>query len=565
MAELKPWAMLVIALFLSSCGSQSESIDQDSRVLAQVQGEEITVSWFETTYVNYLLQTGANDNPRNRAIHLDNLIDTILLANEVENRRVTSTESYKLHVARERKLILGARFFETAFLKTLPPPTDEEIRESFVRWKDQLVVRHLFYRYVGDAEAAHERLVAGRDFLEEAQDCYGLSQFDSTAGYLGPIRYYGVDDAFAEAAYGLEPGEFSEPVRSRFGYHIIRVEDRIREALLTESEYQTRRSGLESQFRLRKRRLEGDRFVRSFMEERDVRTRPDAIQALQSLLREFARDVNPRPTVDLSSESRFALDSLKAVMNASTVLATYVWDGEPRDFTAGDYVFWLDKLPFQEALDLAAASVGRAMRNEILAKAGEEAGLDDALTTARLAREGVYERARLIRMEMRQTPEPELDDELVRRAYDHLGVDRKQLYRADFETIPFSSYVEAEGARVELAGRVDALSEWPGYRVYSDIELTELPEWMVHVTTAPIGRPVVVGTSNSWSVLWVTRRSKIEMNWETHQDEILEKVLPYATEYRALKRLRTENPVVADTLLFNQIMVLDLLPALPSR
>ena len=151
MTDLKPWAMLAIALFLSSCGTGTESIDQDTRVLARVQDYEITVSWFEQTYVNYLLRTGANDTPRNRAIHLDNLIDTILLADMADEEGITSDESYKLKMARERKNILGSRYYERAFLETLPPPTDEEIRETFVRWKNQVVVRHLFYTNPEDA------------------------------------------------------------------------------------------------------------------------------------------------------------------------------------------------------------------------------------------------------------------------------------------------------------------------------------------------------------------------------------------------------------------------------
>ena len=36
--------------------------------------------------------------------------------------------------------------------------------------------------------------------------------YDSLAGYIGPISYFGVDDAFAEAAYSTNLNEFSKPI-----------------------------------------------------------------------------------------------------------------------------------------------------------------------------------------------------------------------------------------------------------------------------------------------------------------------------------------------------------------
>ncbi|MBD3399203.1 MAG: hypothetical protein GF399_02595 [Candidatus Coatesbacteria bacterium] len=80
-----------------------------------------------------------------------------------------------------------------------------------------------------DTEAAVEELayslmrraVAGEDFLELAEE-YG-----GTAGDMGIWRRGELDPVFEEAAFALKPGEVSEPVRTRAGWHVIKLLQRI--------------------------------------------------------------------------------------------------------------------------------------------------------------------------------------------------------------------------------------------------------------------------------------------------------------------------------------------------
>ncbi len=138
-----------------------------------------------------------------------------------------------------------------------------------------------------------------------------------------------VDDAFAEAAFSLGAGEFSEPVQSRFGYHIIRAENIVRSALLTESEFQTRRGGIGKRARIRKSRLAGDRFVREFMSDANVVVNPVAVRALNAFLLEAERSVEPRPVSVLAEEpGEIDPTALLSSLDPDVILATYQWSGE---------------------------------------------------------------------------------------------------------------------------------------------------------------------------------------------------------------------------------------------
>jgi len=75
------------------------------------------------------------------------------------------------------------------------------------------------------AEMARERAVAGEDFAELAKE---LSEGPSgpSGGDLGFFEKGRMVQPFGEAAFALEVGEISPVVQTRFGYHVIKIEEK---------------------------------------------------------------------------------------------------------------------------------------------------------------------------------------------------------------------------------------------------------------------------------------------------------------------------------------------------
>ena len=354
---------------LAACGTTPPG--EKGLPLARVNGHTIPVHEFERSYVNELLRTGANDTEENRRAHLDRLIDDYLLADEAKKRGLGADSISMARESLSLKAALGGRFYERELLQKLTPVTEPEIRQAYTRYKQPVIARHLYYRSKSEASAAFARLESGGSFLEEARNCFQTT--DSLAGYLGEVRYFQVDDAFAEAAFGLSVGSYSAPVRSRQGWHIIRIEDRQYSPILTEADYQARKNGIASLLRIRRRRQSGDDYVRSFMEGLRVEVHSDGVRALEAALDRLERRAG-RGAVNIALET----EEMPLSLTPETPLATYTQDGDTHVFTASDYVFWLPSLPFAEASQRTAASVGRALRNEVFAHAGEAAGLNNS-------------------------------------------------------------------------------------------------------------------------------------------------------------------------------------------
>ena len=75
------------------------------------------------------------------------------------------------------------------------------------------------------AEEVLKRLRAGEDFAKMAAE-FGSDGTKDKGGDLGWFGPSDMDPDFSKAAYALKPGEISNVVQTRFGFHIIKLEER---------------------------------------------------------------------------------------------------------------------------------------------------------------------------------------------------------------------------------------------------------------------------------------------------------------------------------------------------
>jgi peptidyl-prolyl cis-trans isomerase D len=132
---------------------------------------------------------------------------------------------------------------DVAELADKVPVTDDAIANHFeqhtleFRAPEQRRVRHILVALpagadaeaeaeaLAEAQTLRQRLAAGEDFAAlaaEASDDPGSAQLGGDLGWIEPGMMV---EPFEEAAYELEPGKVSEPVRSQFGFHLIEVTD----------------------------------------------------------------------------------------------------------------------------------------------------------------------------------------------------------------------------------------------------------------------------------------------------------------------------------------------------
>ncbi|KEK24929.1 peptidylprolyl isomerase PrsA [Bacillus gaemokensis] len=100
--------------------------------------------------------------------------------------------------------------------------TEKELKENN---KPEIKASHILVKDEATAKKVKEELGQGKSFEEVAKqysEDKGSAEKGGDLGYFGPGKMV---QEFTDAAYKLKKDEVSEPVKSQFGYHIIKVTD----------------------------------------------------------------------------------------------------------------------------------------------------------------------------------------------------------------------------------------------------------------------------------------------------------------------------------------------------
>jgi len=106
----------------------------------------------------------------------------------------------------------------------------EKLREALAAevptTEEQIHARHILVEKEEEAKAALERIQKGEDFAAVASEVSTDTSNKDQGGDLGWFPRGQMVDEFDAAAFALQPGQVSGLVKTTYGYHIIKVEER---------------------------------------------------------------------------------------------------------------------------------------------------------------------------------------------------------------------------------------------------------------------------------------------------------------------------------------------------
>jgi peptidyl-prolyl cis-trans isomerase C len=160
-----------------------------------------------------------------------------IFAQEAEKRGIPASADYRAQLELVRQTVLIRELFED--YKKKNPVTDAEARAEYDKFKAQATgteyrARHILVENEDDAKKLITQIKGGAKFEELAKK----NSKDTGSGENGGDLDFAKPDAyvpeFSKAMTALKKGEMTDtPVKTQFGYHIIRLED-VREAQFPE-------------------------------------------------------------------------------------------------------------------------------------------------------------------------------------------------------------------------------------------------------------------------------------------------------------------------------------------
>jgi len=225
----RPPMFLFLAAFVflaASCGKDPD----DSKVLATVNGEKIT----EKAYEHYLQlrqpqHPPAADKEKEKRAVLDEMTDRILLTQHATRNKLDQDPEIYLLLKRVQENIL----VQAAIRKTLKdsPITEADLKKRFQEeaektHKTEYRVRHILVPTEADAARIIKQLQTGAGFAALARQKSVDAETGKNGGDLGWINQGMVLPELFNAVIAARKGAVvAAPVKTDYGWHVLRVDD----------------------------------------------------------------------------------------------------------------------------------------------------------------------------------------------------------------------------------------------------------------------------------------------------------------------------------------------------
>lgn len=207
----------------------------ENKILATVNGKSITENDLNMAMARFPQENQAFfATEQGKAQLLEQLISFELVYKYAEEQNLTETEEYKSQLELLKKdLLIQAGVKNILDTVTV---TDEEVKAFYesnpdmFKGEESVRAKHILVDSEEKAKEVKAAIDGGLSFEEAAKEnssCPSSSQ----GGDLGAFTRGRMVPEFEDAAFALAIGEVSEPVKTQFGYHLIKVEEKTAEVV----------------------------------------------------------------------------------------------------------------------------------------------------------------------------------------------------------------------------------------------------------------------------------------------------------------------------------------------
>ncbi|MCB9057779.1 MAG: peptidylprolyl isomerase [Calditrichae bacterium] len=267
----------VFLFFINSCSNKNED------VLAQIGDTEIQIDEFVNRLKEVRQSSNLPDNGQIRNTVFNELLNENLFISEakrigLDKDSIAVKEIEKIKIKKSLDSFIDQNVFSNFNI------SDDELKKYFVLSSSKVKARHLYAPSYEEADSLYELLKNGDTFDNLAQTVFKDPALSKTGGDLGYFSYDDMDYAFAEKAFSMKEGEISKPVKTKYGYSIIKVEDRIGNPFPTEIEFLKQKNKLYKEYKARKKDILAMNYVDSLSESLNISFNQEGLALVFSLV-----------------------------------------------------------------------------------------------------------------------------------------------------------------------------------------------------------------------------------------------------------------------------------------
>jgi len=219
---------IFFALFIVSIATSAQT--KKEKVLLTIDGKPVYTSEFLRVY-NKNRDIVSEENKKNIDEYLDLFVNYKLKLQEAHDLKLDTIPSYLREFNKYKKQLVEP------YLKDRKV-TDNLVKEAYNRMKEEINASHILITLPPNATPkdtlkayntlieARNKILNGESFEAVAKKYSKDPSVKQNGGKLGYFTAFSMVYPFETAAYNTKKGEISMPFRTRFGYHIVKINDR---------------------------------------------------------------------------------------------------------------------------------------------------------------------------------------------------------------------------------------------------------------------------------------------------------------------------------------------------
>ncbi len=268
---MKKIVLAIVVLLLTTVGLVLANLEGKDKVVAKVGDEVITESYLKSVMADVpAIYKERMKDPKVKRQILKQIIDIKLLSQEARRQKLDSDPEVAAKIQSVMDRVLVSAYIDR--IQKRIKISDKELENFYKKHKgefkkpEQVKARHILVKTKKEAESILKELKKGKDFsllAKEKSTCPSSKK----GGDLGWFGHGQMVPEFEKAAFALKKGEISGIVHTKYGYHIIKLDDRRKESQET---FEEAKSKIKTELMREKVKQEIDNLLKTLREKEKI-------------------------------------------------------------------------------------------------------------------------------------------------------------------------------------------------------------------------------------------------------------------------------------------------------
>jgi peptidyl-prolyl cis-trans isomerase C len=228
MKRIAPIAFTV-AFAVTLLGAPVMQAFAEDKVVATIDGKPITDGDLAVAEGEIGSDMGTMPAPQKRTSLLEFLIDNQLFAEAAANQKLDQGPDFETRLKYLKRRALRELYFEKVIKASVTDADARKIYDDQVKLlkpEEEVSARHILVETEDQAKELKAKLDKGADFAQLAKENSKDPGSKDDGGNLGYFGHGQMVPQFEDIVFKLKKGEVSDPVKTQFGWHLVKLEDR---------------------------------------------------------------------------------------------------------------------------------------------------------------------------------------------------------------------------------------------------------------------------------------------------------------------------------------------------